>query len=312
MAKPPGLPDTDVEMRPRMLSDGDPRFNHVGVHEIHRNIRRVMNDYPEAVSIGEVWVFDNASWAEYLRADELHLGFNFRMVRAEFDITDIHDAIENTLAAAAIENATPTWTLENHDVERGPSRYGGGKKGLDRARALAMVALALPGAVFLYNGQELGLPNVELRDEALRDPTWERSGHTVRGRDGCRIPIPWSGDTPPFGFSESPDSWLPMPPEWATLTVEKQLNEPDSTLAFFRHALEIRRARAEFTGNRVEWLAAPRGALLFARGDNGASGMRCALNTGKRPVALPDGELILASAPLVDGMLPANAAAWLV
>jgi alpha-glucosidase len=175
-----------------------------------------------------------------------------------------------------------------------------------------MVALALPGAVFLYNGQELGLPNVELRDEALRDPTWERSGHTVRGRDGCRIPIPWSGDTPPFGFSESPDSWLPMPPEWATLTVEKQLNEPDSTLAFFRHALEIRRARAEFTGNRVEWLAAPRGALLFARGDNGASGMRCALNTGKRPVALPDGELILASAPLVDGMLPANAAAWLV
>jgi alpha-glucosidase len=312
MAKPPGLPDTDVEMRPRMLSDGDPRFNHAGVHEIHRNIRRVMNDYPEAVSIGEVWVFDNASWAEYLRADELHLGFNFRMVRAEFDITDVHDAIENTLVAAAIENATPTWTLENHDVERGPSRYGGGTVGLDRARALAMVALALPGAVFLYNGQELGLPNVELPDEALRDPTWERSGHAVRGRDGCRIPIPWSGDTPPFGFSESPDSWLPMPLDWATLTVEKQLNEPDSTLSFFRHALEIRCARAEFTGNRVEWLAAPRGALIIARGDNGASGLRCALNTGKRPIALPDGELILASAPLVAGKLPPNAAAWLV
>jgi alpha-glucosidase len=103
-----------------------------------------------------------------------------------------------------------------------------------------------------------------------------------------------------------------MPPEWATLTVEKQLNEPDSTLSFFRHALEIRRARAEFTGNRVEWLAAPRGALLFARGDDGASGLRCALNTGKRPIALPDGELILASAPLVAGKLPPNAAAWLV
>jgi alpha-glucosidase len=312
MAKPPGLPDTDVEMRPRMLSDGDPRFNHPSVHAIHRNIRTVVDDYPEAVTIGEVWVFDNASWAEYLRADELHLGFNFRMVRAEFGTAGIHDAVENTLAAAAIENATPTWTLENHDVERGPSRYGGGAVGLDRARAMAMVTLALPGAVFLYNGQELGLPNVALPDEALRDPTWERSGHTVRGRDGCRIPIPWSGDTPPFGFSESPDSWLPMPPEWATLTVEKQLNEPDSTLSFFRHALEIRRARAEFTGNRVEWLAAPRGALLFARGDDGASGLRCALNTGKRPIALPDGELILASAPLVAGKLPPNAAAWLV
>ena len=176
MAKPPGLPDSDVEMRPRMLSDGDPRFNHPNVHAIHRNIRRVMNDYPEAVTIGEVWVFDNASWAEYLRADELHLGFNFRMVRAEFDITEIYGSIENTLDAAALENATPTWTLENHDVVRAPSRYGGGTVGLDRARAMALVTLALPGAVFLYNGQELGLANVELPDEALRDPTWERSG----------------------------------------------------------------------------------------------------------------------------------------
>ena len=248
MAKPPGLPDSDVEMRPRMLSDGDPRFNHPNVHAIHRNIRRVMDDYPEAVTIGEVWVFDNASWAEYLRADELHLGFNFRMVRAEFDITEIRHSIENTLAAAAIENATPTWTLENHDVVRAPSRYGGGAVGLDRARAMALVTLALPGAVFLYNGQELGLANVELPDEALRDPTWERSGHTVRGRDGCRIPIPWRGDTPPFGFSASADTWLPMPPEWAALTVEKQLADADSTLSFFQHALEIRRSRAGIRG----------------------------------------------------------------
>ena len=308
MAKPPGLPDTDVEMRPRMLSDGDPRFNHPNVHEIHRNIRTVMDDYPEAVTIGEVWVFDNASWAEYLRADELHLGFNFRMVRAEFDIADIHDAIENTLAAAAIENATPTWTLENHDVERGPSRYGGGAVGLDRARALAMVTLALPGAVFLYNGQELGLPNVELPDEALRDPTWERSGHTVRGRDGCRIPIPWRGDTPPFGFSASADTWLPMPPEWAALTVQKQLADADSTLSFFHHALEIRRSRAEFAGEGIDWLDIAPDALAFAR-DGG--GLRCVLNTGKRPLPLPDGEVLLASAPTVDGKLPANAAVWL-
>jgi alpha-glucosidase len=309
MAKPPGLPDTDVEMRPRMLTDGDPRFNHPGVHEIHRNIRTVMDDYPHAVTIGEVWVFDNASWAEYLRADELHLGFNFRLVRAEFNIAKVHDAIDNTLAAAAIENATPTWTLENHDVERSPSRYGGGAVGLDRARAMAMVTLALPGAVFLYNGQELGLPSVELPDESLRDPTWERSGHTVRGRDGCRIPLPWRGDTPPFGFSTSPDTWLPIPPEWAALSIEKQLADPDSTLAFFQRALELRRSRAEFTGNRVEWLPAPRGTLLFERGDRG---LRCALNASKRAVPLPGGQVIFTSAPLAGGKLPANAAAWLV
>ena len=309
MAKPPGLPDTDVEMRPRMLSDGDPRFNHPNVHTIHRDIRRVMDDFPEAVTIGEVWVFDNASWAEYVRADELHLGFNFRMVRAEFDLTEIHDAVENTLAAAAMENATPTWTLENHDVVRAPTRYGGGEVGLDRARAMAMLTLALPGVVFLYNGQELGLPNVELPDEALRDPTWERSGHTVRGRDGCRIPIPWRGEVPPFGFSTSAETWLPIPPEWESLTVEKQLLNADSTLSFFQHALELRRSRVEFAGDSIEWLDAPKGALAFARGDDG---LCCVLNAGKRPIPLPDGEPILTSVPLADGELPGNATAWLV
>jgi alpha-glucosidase len=308
MAKPPGLPDTDVEMRPRMLSDGDPRFNHPNVHAIHRNIRRVMNDFPEAVTIGEVWVFDNASWAEYVRADELHLGFNFRLVRAEFDPAEIHDAIENTLVAAAIENATPTWTLENHDVVRAPTRYGGGDIGLDRARAMALLILALPGAVFLYNGQELGLPNVELPDEALRDPTWERSGHTVRGRDGCRVPVPWRGDTAPFGFSTSADTWLPIPAEWESLTVEKQLLNADSTLSFFQRALETRRSHAEFTGGSIEWLDAPRDTLAFVRGDGG---LRCVLNAGKQPIALPDGEPIMTSAPLVDGKLPPNTAAWL-
>jgi alpha-glucosidase len=288
-----------------MLSDGDPRFNHPDVHDIHRNIRQVMDDFPDAVTIGEVWVFDNARWAEYVRADELHLGFNFRMVRAEYDITDIRDAIENTFAAAAIENATPTWTLENHDVVRGPSRYGG----LDQARAMAMVLLALPGAVFLYNGQELGLANVELPDEALQDPTWERSGHTVRGRDGCRIPIPWSGDTPPFGFSTSQDTWLPMPQEWAALTVEKQLGEPDSTLSFFQRAIEIRHNRPEFAGQQFEWLDAPPDALAFARGDGG---LRCVLNAGSTPLPLPAGEVLLASARVVGGALPPNTAAWLI
>jgi alpha-glucosidase len=309
MAKPPGLPDTEVTVRPRLLNDGDPRFNHPNVHSIHRDIRTVMDDYPHAVTIGEVWVFDNAQWAEYLRPDELHLGFNFRLVRADFDTKSIRDAIENSLAAAAIENATPTWTLENHDVERRATYYGGGSVGLDRAQAVAMVMLALPGAVFLYNGQELGLPNVELPDEALQDPTWERSGRTERGRDGCRIPIPWRGDAPPFGFSGSPDTWLPIPPEWADLTVEKQLSNTDSPLSFFRRALELRRTRAEFDGIGVEWLPSPDDAMIFRRRDGG---LVCALNAGNQPLPLPDGQVILSSAPLTDGVLPSNAAAWLV
>jgi alpha-glucosidase len=308
MAKPPGLPDAKDDVKVLHHSDKDPRFNHPSVHEIHRGIRTVVDDYPGAVTVGEVWVMDNLRWAEYLRPDELHLGFNFRLTKIDFDATEIHDAIQNSLAATAIENAIPTWTLSNHDVGREVTRYGGGEIGLRRARAMAMVMLALPGAVFIYNGEELGLPDVQLPDEVLQDPTWERSGRTERGRDKCRVPIPWSGDASPFGFSSSADTWLPMPAEWATLTVEKESADPNSTLSFFQRIIELRKQRSEFDGDEVHWLTAPRNALTFRR----PGGLMCALNAGRRPIALPRGELMLASAPLVDGKLPPDAAAWLV
>ena len=309
MAKPPGLPDAKENVKVLSHTDDDPRFNNPSVHDIHRKIRKIVDEYPDAVTIGEVWVMDNMLWAEYLRADELHLGFNFRLTKIDFAAREIHNAIANSLAATAIYDAIPTWTLSNHDVGREVTRYGGGEIGLRRARALAMVMLALPGSVFIYNGEELGLPDVELPDEVLQDPTWERSGRTERGRDKCRVPIPWSGDTPPFGFSTSTDTWLPMPADWAALTVEKQRADADSTLSFFRRALELRRERNEFNGDELEWLSAPRGALSFRRR---GGGLVCALNAGDRPMALPPGELILSSAPLVGGQLPPDAAAWLV
>ena len=309
MAKPPDLPDAKDKVKVLSHSDDDPRFNHPSVHEIHRGIRKIIDDYPDAVTIGEVWVMDNLLWAEYLRPDELHLGFNFRLTKIDFDAGQIHDAIQNSVDATALENATPTWTLSNHDVGREVTRYGDGEVGLRRARAMAMVMLALPGAVFVYNGEELGLPDVDLPDEALQDPTWERSGHTERGRDKCRVPIPWSGDAPPFGFSTNADTWLPMPADWEALTVEKQRADPDSTLSFYRRALELRRERTEFDGGEFEWLASTPELLIFER--NGGA-LVCALNFDRRPMVLPPGEVILASAPLVDGKLPPDAAAWLV
>jgi alpha-glucosidase len=173
-----------------------------------------------------------------------------------------------------------------------------------------MVMLALPGAVFIYNGEELGLPDVlNLPEEVLQDPTWERSGHTERGRDKCRVPIPWSGDAPPFGFSANPDTWLPMPENWAALTVEKQRDDPGSTLSFYRRALQLRGERSEFDGDELEFLAAADDGLVFER--NGGA-LACALNAGPGPMVLPPGEVILASAPLVDGKLPPDAAAWVV
>jgi len=308
MAKPPGLPDmTNPGIEMLTLDDNDPRFNHEGVHEIHRGIRAVLDDYPHAVTIGEIWVFDNADFAKYLRPDELHMGFNFRLVRAEFDAAELHGAIENALAAASIEDASPTWTLSNHDVDREVTRYGGGAQGLARARAMVMVMLALPGAVFLYNGEELGLPTVDLPNEVLQDPVWERSGHTERGRDGCRVPMPWSGSAPPFGFSSNPDTWLPIPPEWASLTVAAQLADPDSTLAFFRTVVHLRRNRFHFTENDVEWVMLREDVLAFLSG-----GVLCVLNTGTTPLPLPPGELLAASAPVAGNELAPDAAVWLV
>ena len=310
MAKPPGLPDMEIPERELLLvdMDDDPRFNNDGVHEIHRQIRRVFDDYPDAVAIGEVWVYDNEQFSRYVRPDELHLGFNFRLLRAEFDATAIRAAVENSLSAAEMVGAPPTWTLANHDVDREPTRYGGGRVGLSRAKAMALVMLALPGAVFIYNGEELGLPNADLPDEALRDPVWARSGHTRRGRDASRVPLPWAGDTPPFDFSTNPDTWLPIPAQWAPLTIERQLADDASTLSFFRRAIELRSSRTEFDGASITWLDTPPGALAFRlRG-----GLVCALNAGRRAMPLPAGELLLASDELVNGRLPPNTAAWLV
>ncbi len=308
MAKPAGLPDMKNPNLPMLtLDDDDPRFNHDAVHDIHRGIRSVLDDFPAAVTIGEIWVFDNDDFAKYLRPDELHLGFNFRLVRAEFDADGIRAAIDNSLAAADLAGSAPTWCLSNHDVDREVSRYGDGAAGLARSRAMALVMLALPGAVFVYNGEELGLPNVDLPDDALQDPVWERSDHVKRGRDACRVPMPWSGEDPPFGFSDSADTWLPMPQDWSALTVAKQDGVAGSTLSLFRQAIELRHRREPFAGGAIEWLDATTDALAFRCTD----GLVCVVNTGSTAMPVPDGEILLASSELVDGALPPDSAVWI-
>jgi alpha-glucosidase len=313
MAKPEGLPDMDHEAVGLLSNDDDdPRFNNDGVHDIHRRIRAVLDDYPDAMTVGEIWVKDNVRFAEYVRPDELHLGFNFRLAKVQFDSEEIRGAIEHSLEAVASVSGTPTWTLSNHDVEREVTRYAeqdSPTAGTDRARAMILVELALPGAAFIYNGAELGLPNAELPDEVLQDPVWERSGHTERGRDGCRVPLPWEGASPPFAFSTNPDTWLPIPSEWSGLTAEAQLEDIDSTLSLYRQAIELRKNRPEFAGEGIEWYGAPEGCLAFRRS---MGKLVCALNAGPTPIGLPPGDLLLSSKPLVDGKLAPNSAAWLI
>jgi alpha-glucosidase len=313
MAKPAGLPDMDLSLLTArdagpMPSPDDPRWDGDELHEYLRIFRRVLDSYPgDRMAVGEAWVPDDERLAHYVRPDELNLTFNFRLLQAAWDAEAFHTAIDDSLAAMAKVGAPCTWVLSNHDVVRHVTRYGGGAIGAARGRAATLIQLSLPGAVYVYNGDELGLPNVDLPDAALQDPTWERSGHTDRGRDGERVPLPWSGSSPPYGFTTGPSTWLPMPPDWAALSVEAQSAEPDSTLALYQAALALRRKTPELRTGDFAWLSAPDGSVAYRRGQ----GFLAAVNTSDLPAPMPPGEVLLASGPLTDSVLPANTAVWL-
>ncbi len=192
--------------------------------------------------------------------------------------------------------------LSNHDVPRHPTRYGGGPIGLARARAATLVSLALPGSAYLYQGEELGLEDVDVAPEHRQDPSWFRTGKP--GRDGCRVPIPWAGDRPPYEFGPgSGQPWIPQPAEWAELTVAAQQADPDSTLAFYRRALAARRKHAADAGDEVA-VEVEADALTLRRGE-----LTVVLNCGATPVPMPPGELLIASAA-VDGTVPPDTAVW--
>lgn len=308
LVKPANLPNTPPLMSTSSFVDdnNDPRFDNDAVHDIHRLIRTTLDEYEDVVSVGEVWVRNPERFSRYIRPDELHLAFHFGLLKAEFNAEAIEASIREGMKAAA--GSLPTWTLSNHDTIRPVTRYSDGAAGLERARAMLLVELALPGVVFLYNGEELGLPSVmDLPESALQDPIWERSHHEKRGRDDCRVPLPWEGINPPFGFSSNPETWLPLPQEWTYLTVEAQLEDIGSTLSLVRQALELRAGLPEASGNDIEWYGAPEGCLAFRR----TGGLICALNAGKEPLPLPQGKVVLTSSPLEQGMLPPDAAAWL-
>jgi alpha-glucosidase len=268
----------------------------------------VLDTYPGTMAVGEVWVHEDERLARYVAADELQLAFNFQLVTAEWGAAELRDAVESSLATVVGTPAPACWVLSNHDVRRHVSRYGEGPVGVRRARAAALLQLALPGAVYLYNGDELGLPNVDdLPEHVLQDPVWERSGRTRRGRDGCRVPMPWSGERPPFGFSSASSTWLPMPATWRWLTVEAQAEDPASMLSLYRAALRLRATSPAFEGESLQWLHGPEGCLVFRR----PGGLVCLVNLSGAPVPLPEGQVLLASTDLGEGSLPDDTAVWL-
>jgi alpha-glucosidase len=241
----------------------------------------------------------------------------------------MRSSIDRTLAAHAPIGAPATWVLSNHDVTRPVTRLGREDSsfaflakrqgvpsdlalGTRRARAAALLVAALPGSLYIYQGDELGLDEVtDIPVERIEDPMYHRSGGTDPGRDGCRVPLPWSGTTPPFGFSPSGASsepWLPQPAAWASLTVEAQASDPRSMLSLYRSMLAIRRSDPDLRSPRLHWLTATADVLAFQRGDR----FVCLTNASPSPVSLPAGALlVLASEDIVDGRLPVDATAWL-
>ncbi|MFC4114916.1 alpha-amylase family glycosyl hydrolase [Nonomuraea zeae] len=292
------------------------------VHDVYRRWREVADEYGERVLIGEVWLPDQERFARYLRPDELHTAFNFDFLSCPWDPAELRKVIDLTLATHTPIGAPPTWVLSNHDVTRPVTRYGradtsfahGGalhgspsdlELGYRRARAAALLAMALPGSVYVYQGEELGLPEVEdLPDDLRQDPMYARSGGTNPGRDGCRIPLPWSGEEPPYGFGAG-TPWLPQPESWRKLTVEAQRTDLGSMLNLYRTGLGLRR---ELLGDgTLAWLDLGPDVLAFTRD----SGLTCVTNLGAGPVPLPPGEVALASGQLEDGLLPSDTTVWL-
>ncbi|MFE9657797.1 glycoside hydrolase family 13 protein [Micromonospora sp. NPDC006431] len=313
----------------------DPPFPHPytdrdEVHAVYRSWRAIADSYPEPRAlIGEVWLPDADRFAAYLRPDELHTAFNFAFLGCPWEPDALRQVIDETLAVHAPVGAPPTWVLSNHDVPRHVTRYGRADTsfnleyrqlgaptdrtlGLRRARAAILLTLALPGSAYLYQGEELGLEEVEDIPEALRqDPMFLRTQGENLGRDGCRVPVPWSGQEPPFGFSppDAREPWLPQPPAWRDRTVAAQTGDPDSMLELYRRALACRRGEPALGDGPFTWLPAPESVLAFSRGPQGR--FVCVVNLSDRATELPmAGTVLLSSGPLDGTQLPPDTAAW--
>ncbi|WP_033287703.1 glycoside hydrolase family 13 protein [Amycolatopsis jejuensis] len=317
LVKDPALPDTAP-------GDETPYSDQEALHDIYRSWRKIADSYPGGkILVGEMWLPDMTRVARHLRSDELHSAFTFDFLVCPWTAGRFREIVTRTLRSHEEVGAPAAWVLSNHDVTRHVTRYGrSGETGFSfadrrhgtpvdrllgtrRARAAALLTLALPGVVYLYQGEELGLWEIEdLPDELRQDPVFTRTAGADPGRDGCRVPLPWSGSAPPFGFGTG-TPWLPQPASWADLSAEAQADDPDSMLTLYRTGLRL---RPGLGAAALTWLDFAPDILAFRREPE----FTFILNFGAVPLPLPaHEELLLASAPLADGRLPSDTAVWL-
>ncbi|MEV7395851.1 glycoside hydrolase family 13 protein [Aeromicrobium sp. NPDC092404] len=338
LVKADGLPDSEFDQytEPTALA---PMWDQPGVHDIYRSWRTITDSYAvegqdaDRILCAEAWVLPAEALARYVRKDELHQSFNFEYLMTPWLAADQRATITHSLAQAEAVGAPQTWVLSNHDVVRHATRLGFPQTpgleridgigtddpqpdtavGLRRSRAATAVMLALPGSAYLFQGEELGLPEAtRLPDEARQDPTFARTQGASKGRDGCRVPVPWEADAPSYGFGPGDRSWLPQPAEYGPLAADRQRGAEGSTLELYRGLLRLRRELRLGRG-RLAWLDGfPDDALAFTVTSPDGS-VTVLANLGETPLALPEGSTILAaSEPLELGAtLTTDVTVWL-
>lgn len=320
-----------LDTRDLFVEGEHPVFDRDEVHDIYAQWRKLFNQYdPPRMAVAEAWVPAHRR-ARYASPEGLGQAFNFDLLQADFDADQFRRIIIRNLALAAESGASSTWVFSNHDVVRHATRYGlpkatgrngigadgkdwllaGGDPaevdaalGLRRAKAATLLMLALPGSAYLYQGEELGLQEVgQIPDHARQDPTFFRNTGVEVGRDGCRVPLPWEPQGSSFGFGAG-GAHLPQPAWFSTYAASTQDGDPRSTLSFYRRALALRR---QLQGaESLQWHASANDVLHFSR----PGGWHVVANFGSEPLALPEGEVLIASVDLHDALLAGEATAW--
>jgi len=335
MVKEAGLPDIRIDPTASMLgTEHKPFWDQEGVHDIYRSWRKIFDSYPgDRMGVAEAWVFPASRIARYVRPDELQNSFNFEMLTTLWDAKQIKSKIDSSIEALAEVGAPTSWVFNNHDVVRSIDRLDLGltndgtstftrqgdpakfnvARGTLRARSATLMTLALPGGTYLYQGEEIGLPEVrDIPEDRLTDPRWKMSGYVDRGRDGCRVPLPWTADPKGgFGFSTNDslklhESWLPQSPWMGDFAVDSQDGVEGSTLTMYRTALAIRKTEAGLGDGPMEWIQTGADVVAFKRPGNFA----CYINFGA-PLELPsDSQILIASGPITGHTLPTDTAVW--
>jgi alpha-glucosidase len=331
LVKKEGLPDytppADADSMGGGLDDV-PYWGQPGVHEIYRDWHALVEEYAgDRALCAEAWLPTIPQTALWVRPDEMQQAFNFAYLQTDWDADELRDVITESLEAYAAVGAPSTWVLSNHDVIRHATRlalvepipqgWGIGPAtpnrpdpvlGLRRARAASALMLALPGGAYIYQGEELGLPEaIDIPDADRQDPTWFRTDHERYGRDGCRVPLPWDATAPAYGFSPTGASWLPQPAEWRALARDVQRADADSTLNLYRRLLAERRTHALGTG-ALEWIGGLGDDVVAFRNGN----VTVVANLGTEPVPLPAGAVLVASEPGATDVLAPDTTVWLL